>query len=383
MHHSAYINAEKFAKKYIPNLSNKKVLDVGSYDVNGTLKPIFEEANYVGLDMESGPNVDVVSDAHNIPFEKEHFDVVISSSCFEHDDMFWVTFLEMCRVVKPGGYLYVQAPSNGPYHGWPGDNWRFYIDSWKALEKWGKREGFDIQLLEHYIDETTPHAEHEGVRIWNDSVAIYQKKPTQIFNASLKSIEKGHLNTTYRGVEMYKCPFDFVIYQMIINQIKPDLIIEIGTFKGGGALYFADLLDIIGKGIVHTINILEDVSDPQVIGHPRIKRFIDGFQNYDLNLTSGFEKILVVDDGSHQSKDVLEAFKKFNSVVTSGSYYIIEDGVLSDLGYNPAYDGGPLFVMDYILNETQDFEIDRKWCDFYGENATFNPNGYLKKIRKG
>ena len=94
MHHSAYINAEKFAKKYIPSLSNKKVLDVGSYDVNGTLKPIFDEANYVGLDMESGPNVDVVSDAHNIPFENEHFDVVISSSCFEHDDMFWVTFLE-------------------------------------------------------------------------------------------------------------------------------------------------------------------------------------------------------------------------------------------------------------------------------------------------
>lgn len=380
MHHSAYINAEKFAQKYVPNLEGKKVLDVGSYDVNGTLKPIFEKGIYVGLDMELGPNVDVVSDAHNIPFENEHFDVVTSSSCFEHDDMFWVTFLEMCRVVKPGGYLYVQAPSNGPYHGWPGDNWRFYIDSWKALEKWGKREGYDIQLIEHYIDETTPHAPHEGIRIWNDSVAIYQKKPAQRFNATLKSIEKGHLNTTYRGVEMYKCPFDFVIYQMIVNQLKPDLIIEIGTFKGGGALYFADLLDIIGKGEVHTINIFEDVTDPQIINHPRIKRFVDGYQNYDLKLAHGFEKVLVVDDGSHQSTDVLEAFKKFNSVVTHGSYYIIEDGVLTDLGYNPAYNGGPLKVMDEITNYNQDFIVDRKWCDFYGDNATFNPNGYLKKI---
>lgn len=379
MHHSAYINAQKFAQKYIPNLEGKKILDVGSYDVNGTLKPIFDKGIYVGLDMESGPNVDVVSDAHNIPFENEHFDVVISSSCFEHDDMFWVTFLEMCRVVKPGGYLYVQAPSNGPYHGWPGDNWRFYIDSWKALEKWGKREGYDIRLVEHYIDETTPHAPHEGFRIWNDSVAIYQKKPLKTFNATLKSIEKGHLNTTYRGVEMYKSPFDFVIYQMIINRLKPDLIIEIGTFKGGGALYFADLLDILGKGEVHTINIFEDVKDPQIINHRRIKRFIDGYQNYDLTLTNSFEKVMVVDDGSHQSTEVLDAFKKFNSVVTNGSYYIIEDGVLSDLGHNSVYNGGPLQVMDEIMSYTQDFEIDRNWCDFYGENATFNPNGYLKK----
>jgi cephalosporin hydroxylase len=379
MHQSAYVNAEKFALKYIPNLEGKKILDVGSYDVNGTLKPIFEKGIYTGLDMEAGPNVDVVSDAHNIPFDNEYFDIVTSSSCFEHDDMFWVTFLEMCRVVKPGGYLYVQAPSNGPYHGWPGDNWRFYIDSWKALQKWGKREGYDIELVEHYIDETTPPAKHEGERLWNDSVAIYRKKPLQIFETNLKSIELGHLKTTYRGVTMHKCPFDITMYQMIINEIKPDLIIEIGTFKGGGALYFADLLDIIGKGEIHTINIIEDVDDPQIINNPRIKRFTEGYQNYDISLVNGFEKVLVIDDGSHHAHEVLDAFNKFNSVVTLGSYYIIEDGVLSDLGYNPSYGGGPLQVMDEIINNNKDFTVDRKWCDFYGQNATFNPNGYLKR----
>jgi len=380
MHYSAYVNAEKFALKYYPNLENKKILDVGSYDVNGTLKPIFERGIYTGLDMEAGPNVDVVSDAHNIPFENEHFDIVTSSSCFEHDDMFWVTFLEMCRVVKPGGYLYVQAPSNGPYHGWPGDNWRFYIDSWKALEKWGKREGYDIDLIEHYIDETTPAPPYEGDRIWDDSVAIYRKKPVQIFNTNLKSIELAHLNTTYRGIKMHKCPFDITMYQMIVNEIKPDLIIEIGTFKGGGALYFADLLEIIGKGEVHTINIIEDVDDLQIINNPRIKRFTDGYQNYDINLAKGFETVLIIDDGSHMAIDVLNAFNKFNSLVTLGSYYIIEDGVLSDLGYDSTYGGGPLQVMDEIVEKNKDFTVDRKWCDFYGKNATFNPNGYLKRI---
>jgi len=175
MHYSAYVNAERFYEKYCKtNIENKKILDVGSYDVNGTMKPIFEKGQYIGLDMEEGPNVDVVGVSHDIPFKDNEFDIIACSSCFEHDDMFWVSFQEMCRVLKPGGYMYVQAPSNGPYHGWPGDNWRFYIDSWKALEKWGKKSGYDIELVEHYIDTTTP--DPTAPRIWNDSVGIFKKK---------------------------------------------------------------------------------------------------------------------------------------------------------------------------------------------------------------
>jgi len=188
MHHSAYVNAEKFYHKYCENkIETKKILDVGSYDVNGTMKPIFSKGKYVGMDMEQGPNVDIVGVSHEIPFKDNEFDIVISSSCFEHDDMFWISFQEMCRVLKDGGYMYIQAPSNGPYHGWPGDNWRFYIDSWKALEKWGKKLGFDIELVEHYIDDTTPHHPNEGFRLWNDSIGIYRKKPIELNKVALIS----------------------------------------------------------------------------------------------------------------------------------------------------------------------------------------------------
>ena len=116
-----------------------------------------------------GPNVDIVANANNLPFEKNSFDILVSISCFEHDDMFWVTFLEMCRVLNEGGYMYINAPSNGPYHGHPGDNWRFYADSWKALEKWGIKNNYNINLIESYISE----AEKDG---WKDSVGIFQKK---------------------------------------------------------------------------------------------------------------------------------------------------------------------------------------------------------------
>lgn len=169
MHPSAYKNAELFYDKYCKeNIENKHILDIGSCNVNGTMRPIFDKGHYIGLDMQCGPNVDIVSDAHNIALEDDSFDIIISSSCFEHDDMFWVTFLEMCRLVNNGGYIYVCAPSNGPYHAHPVDNWRFYKDSWSALAKWAKYNGHDIELVESYVDSVTC----EG---WNDSVGIFRK----------------------------------------------------------------------------------------------------------------------------------------------------------------------------------------------------------------
>lgn len=175
MHKSAWINAKNFADKYCSlDKSNKIVLDVGSWDGgNGCLRNIFSEYKYIGLDVQSGPNVDIVANAHSMPFKNDTFDVVVSSSCFEHDPLFWITFLEMCRVVKTSGYIYICAPSSGPYHPekCPGDSWRFYPDSWKSLSLWANINHINIQLVESYIDESyLPPDEN-----WKDSVGIFQK----------------------------------------------------------------------------------------------------------------------------------------------------------------------------------------------------------------
>lgn len=173
MHDTAYMNASIFYNNYCArDINNKIVLDIGSYDVNGTLKPIFAKAKkYIGLDQFDGPNVDLVGPSHNIPLSDESVDIVTSSSCFEHDTMFWISFKEMCRVLKPGGYMYINAPSNGPYHAHPVDNWRFYADSWKALEQWGLWCNFKIKLIQSYVD---PRVSSCGN--WNDSVGIYMKE---------------------------------------------------------------------------------------------------------------------------------------------------------------------------------------------------------------
>lgn len=175
MHKSAFINAQKFYNKYCnQNDSSKTVVDVGSWDGgNGSLRPIFSQCKYIGLDVQFGPNVDIISSSHSMPFDDNSIDVVVSSSCLEHDPMFWITFLEMSRIVKIDGYIYICAPSSGPYHPekCPGDGWRFYPDSWRFLSEWSQKNGFNIRLLENYIDGSFYHPDDN----WQDSVGVFQK----------------------------------------------------------------------------------------------------------------------------------------------------------------------------------------------------------------
>lgn len=196
---------------------------------------------------------------------------------------------------------------------------------------------------------------------------------------SVQSIDEGHHNVTYRGIKAVRCPFDYLIYQMIICEVKPDLVIEIGTKIGGGALYIADLLDILGNGVVHTIDII-DIVDPKVKEHHRIKFFTDGWANYDIEIAKKFKKILIIEDASHLYSDTIGALNKFYNIVSKDSYFIIEDGIINELGFEKKYDGGPLRAIREFLPDHPEFVVDRKWCDMFGKNATFNVNGYLKKI---
>lgn len=170
MHKTAKDNAQKFFDQYCKqDIESKIVLDIGSLDINGSLYEIFKEAKeYIGLDQSEGKNVTIAGNSHNIPISNNAVDIIICSSCFEHDDMFWVSFLEMCRVLKSGGYIYIQAPSNGPYHAHPVDNWRFYKDSWAALEKWGQYNNYNIKLVESYVSDIIDPSGG-----WLDSVGIY------------------------------------------------------------------------------------------------------------------------------------------------------------------------------------------------------------------
>ncbi len=120
--------------------SRLRVLDVGSYDVNGTYKTLFPEADfeYVGIDMEEGPNVDlVVKTPYEWPqFETDSFDFVISGQAFEHNEFFWLTMEEIARVLKSGGKVCVIAPNGFVEHRFPVDCYRFFSDGMMAMARY-------------------------------------------------------------------------------------------------------------------------------------------------------------------------------------------------------------------------------------------------------
>lgn len=195
----------------------------------------------------------------------------------------------------------------------------------------------------------------------------------------LRGIYDGHHHITYRGVPCIKCPFDYVTYQMILDEVKPDLIIEIGTNKGGSALYLADLMEANGKGIIHSIDVSDQAYD-LVKKHPRVKLFTGGWEKYDLDFAKEFKVILVIEDSSHEYENTLLAIHKFAPLVSRGSYLIVEDGILNILGWGKSFGGGPIKAINEFLKSNTDFEIDNKWEGFFGKQATFNPKGFLKKV---
>lgn len=97
-----------------------KVLDVGSGDINGNNRQYFDPAKteYVGCDVAEGPNVTIVSPCHLLPFPDAHFDVVISSECFEHDMHYVESLGAIYRMLRPRGlFVFTCASLGRPEHG--------------------------------------------------------------------------------------------------------------------------------------------------------------------------------------------------------------------------------------------------------------------------
>ena len=120
-----------------------RVLDVGSFNVNG--KPDAMGLDYVGLDMRDGPNVDVVCNAHHLPFGDAEFDGVVCAETLEHDDEPLRTLAEIRRVLKPGGmFLMTVAGVRFPKHDYPSDYWRVTAEGARVwLRGFGKIHGVD------------------------------------------------------------------------------------------------------------------------------------------------------------------------------------------------------------------------------------------------
>ena len=95
------------------NFNNLSVLDVGSFDVGGSIRDFFKKNNYTGVDLIKGPNVDIVLSGSELYKLKQKFDIVISCECFEHAKDWKEIFLSMYNVCEDNGYVIFTCASRG------------------------------------------------------------------------------------------------------------------------------------------------------------------------------------------------------------------------------------------------------------------------------
>ncbi len=187
-------------------------------------------------------------------------------------------------------------------------------------------------------------------------------------------------NTSWFGVPTLKCPLDLWVYQEIIHEVRPDIIIECGTASGGSALFLANMCDMVGNGRVITVDIEGKPGRPQ---HPRTIYLHGSSTSPEIireiqKLLHFGDKVMVVLDSDHSRDHVLKELEVYSTLVTRGSYLIVEDTNMNGHPVAPDFGPGPMEAVAEFLSSTDDFIVDRGREKFY---LTFNPGGYLKKIR--
>jgi cephalosporin hydroxylase len=187
-------------------------------------------------------------------------------------------------------------------------------------------------------------------------------------------------NTFWLGVKAQKCPLDLWIYQEIIFETRPDIIVESGTASGGSALFLASICDLLGKGEIISIDIEDEENRP---GHPRIKYLLGSSTSKEIvekvqTLIEGKDRIMAILDSDHHKEHVLRELEIYSKFVTRESYIIVEDTNINGHPVKPKFGPGPMEAVNQFLTMNNDFIIDRSREKFY---LTFNPDGYLKKLK--
>ncbi len=185
-------------------------------------------------------------------------------------------------------------------------------------------------------------------------------------------------DTYWLGVSTQKCPLDLWVYQEILHETKPDLILETGTAHGGSAYYLASMMDLMGRGEIVTVDISPVEGRPE---HDRIT-YLTGSSTAGViveqleQFVDGRQRVLVILDSDHSRDHVLDELRIYSRFVTPGSYLIVEDTNVNGHPAMPEHGPGPMEALEEFLGETDEFEVDAAREKFF---MTFNPRGFLRK----
>lgn len=207
----------------------------------------------------------------------------------------------------------------------------------------------------------------------DDDLEIFLKKYLDWFHKNCV------FNNKWLGRQAQKTPFDSWVFQEIIYDTRPNVIIEIGNYAGGSTLYLANILDSLGFGRVLAIDI--DHKQVKDLNHSRITWItgdatsLEVLQKVKDEIKVG-DRVMVIEDSSHTYDNTLSILELYSPLVSVGCYFIIEDGICKE-DFIPGPKPGPYEAIHEFIKNHHEFQIDKKREKFL---LTYNPDGYLKKI---
>ena len=185
-------------------------------------------------------------------------------------------------------------------------------------------------------------------------------------------------DTTWLGAQALKNPLDLWVYQEIMTETRPELIVETGTYRGGSAAFLASMCDLLGEGEIVSIDI-EQVREDYP-SHSRIT-YLGGRSSTDADVLAEVcaraegKRTLVILDSDHSQRHVEAELAEYAGLVPVGGYVIVEDSNIGQIRKDLL--PGPLEAIETFLATTDAFEIDRSREKFL---ITFNPSGYLRRV---
>ncbi len=206
--------------------------------------------------------------------------------------------------------------------------------------------------------------------------------------------EKYTYNFTWMGRPIIQYPQDIVAMQELIWSVKPDLIIETGIAHGGSLVFYASMMELLGRGTVIGVDI--DIRKHNRIAierHPMYKRItmIEGSSVEEdifekvVKFSSGRERIMVVLDSMHTHEHVLKELSMYSSMVSVGSYIVVFDTLIEKMpaGFYKDRPWGignnPATAVSEFLNENTNFVQDRAIESTLG--ITSSEGGFLVRVR--
>jgi O-methyltransferase len=259
------------------------------------------------------------------------------------------------------------------------DDWGAMPQCRQAVEDYRREHGITAPI--HEIDWTgvywrkEPEAEPQTAPAHSDLPLreYYELLQEQIMHA-----------THWMGVPMRKNPLDAWVYQEIVHAVRPDVLVEIGSYVGGSTLFFAHLMDVLGHGEVISVEVRRD---RYRVEHPRISEVtgdsLDPEVVAEVARRCEGHRAMVVHDGDHSRATVLADLRAYAGLVPVGSYVVVEDGTVDQFPvgsplHPKKFAEGPLLAVEDFLREDDRFEIDRSMERYL---VTWNPSGYLRRVR--